>query len=79
MGDAGGMRWGNPIRVSRKALRGGGGGVHWEECCRGRENRFENVNTVTILSRVNPVPEKGVTIFFFFATALLGFLFSVSL
>lgn len=75
MGDAGGMRWGNPIRVSREALGGG----HWEQCCRGRGDRFENVNAVKILSSVDPVPEKGMTIFFFFATALLGFLFSVSL
>lgn len=31
MGDAGGMRWGNPIRVSREALGGGTGNNVAEE------------------------------------------------
>lgn len=59
----------SPIRMLKRVL-----GCFWGQCCREGGSCYSNVNTLTTLSRVIPVPKKGMTTFLFFPTSFLGFL-----
>lgn len=77
-----GARWvmlkegdrGSPIRMLKRVL-----GCSWGQCCREGGNCYSNVNTLTTLSKVIPVPKKGMTTFLFFPTSFLRSLFAGSL